>query len=131
MRKRSQRLEPTAKLLFEPLDSAQYCFFLKYLQTLQRYRAGQGVRGIRVAMEESLLAIVTKKSLIDCFLFGRGSNWEISRRKSLRQTHDVRSDGGMFTGKHAPGPAKAGEHFIRDHQRLVFVAKLTHTLQKF
>src|SRR6266849_3985159 len=82
-------------------------------------------------MEESLHAIVTQKSFIDRFRCSRGSHWQISCRQSLRQTHDVRSDGGVFAGKHAPGPAEACEHFIRDHQGSIFVAELTHSFQKF
>ena len=47
----------------------------------------------------------------------------------LRQCHDVGNDSGLLAGEHVARAAEAGENFVEDQQKLMFVGECSQPLE--
>jgi hypothetical protein len=59
---------------------------------------------------------------------GRGQG-DVPRRDPLGHRQDVGYDAVVLDGEPPAGPAKAGDHFVGDHQDVEIVADPAHRLQ--
>ena len=66
---------------------------------------------------------------MDLFPAHRGGKRKETARQSLRKTHHIRNDAGVFARKHAARPAKAGEDLVGDEEDIVLRTQLMKSLK--
>src|SRR6266567_4433954 len=81
-------------------------------------------------MKKRLAAIIAEEGLIDRFPCRRHTHRQITGRKRLGKTDNVRTDLSMLAGKHLSGSSKPGQYFISNHQCAILITETPHAGQK-
>ena len=106
------------------LEADQRPLPLEDVQGGERRRAGEGVAGVGVAVEEGLeFLVLPQERLVDALgREGRGER-HVAAREPLCEAEQVRRDPLLLTGEHRPRPPEAGGDLVADQQRAMAVAE--------